>query len=443
MSKPVKWEWLQQEVRGWEQDGLVSHDQARAILARYTPESSGVSWGVILFSCLGAVIVGLGIILLLAYNWDQIPKYAKLGIVMGSVLAAHAVGLRLFARNDRWQSLGEGICLLGTMLFGAGIWLVAQIYHMDEHFPNAFAIWGFGALALSLAMPSLPQAVLASVLLTIWCGSERVAFETVLWPVPLILVACLGSLAYVKRSRLLLAVVIPSVLVSYGFSLPTGGDHGWMLFSALLSLAALCLAASYLVRCYGSFPAASSVLWVYGGAVFMGMLYLLCFPAMAHEFFRWQREAMTAKRLLYAVIPLILTIGAWLTVGRLLLTGKLVKQEGDAGLTLALVPLTVLLAVFNLMVTHHVEGWVVAGPFNLVFIGLTVSMMARGCQQGLLNQTVLGSLLLILLVIARYFDLFESQLIRGLVFVVMGGVLLMEGILYSRAKRQKVQGGAQ
>ena len=41
------------------------------------------------------------------------------------------------------------------MLFGAGIWLVAQVYHIEEHFPDGFLIWGIGALALAWAMPSI------------------------------------------------------------------------------------------------------------------------------------------------------------------------------------------------------------------------------------------------------------------------------------------------
>lgn len=40
------------------------------------------------------------------------------------------------------------------MLFGAGIWLVAQIYHIEEHYPNGFLIWGLGAMALAWALPS-------------------------------------------------------------------------------------------------------------------------------------------------------------------------------------------------------------------------------------------------------------------------------------------------
>jgi uncharacterized membrane protein len=49
---------------------------------------------------------------------------------------------------------------------------------------------------------------------------------------------------------------------------------------------------------------------------------------------------------------------------------------------------------------------------------------------------VLGSLLFTALAIARYFDLFDSLLVRGLVFLVVGGVLFAEGILFMRARRR-------
>ncbi len=39
------------------------------------------------------------------------------------------------------------------MFYGAGIWLVAQIYNIDEHYPNGFLFWALGALAMAWAMP--------------------------------------------------------------------------------------------------------------------------------------------------------------------------------------------------------------------------------------------------------------------------------------------------
>ena len=102
-----------------------------------------------------AVVAGLGVILLFAYNWHAIPKFGKLGLVFGALVAAHAAGLWLFQRADWRKQLGEALSLLGTMLFGAGIWLVAQMYHIDEHYPNGFLLWAAGAVALAWTMPNI------------------------------------------------------------------------------------------------------------------------------------------------------------------------------------------------------------------------------------------------------------------------------------------------
>jgi len=54
-------------------------------------------------------------------------------VVLGSGAWGTAIALTLFRRGGDWRrQLGEVACLLGTMLFGAGIWLVAQIYHIEE-----------------------------------------------------------------------------------------------------------------------------------------------------------------------------------------------------------------------------------------------------------------------------------------------------------------------
>jgi uncharacterized membrane protein len=140
---------------------------------------------------------------------------------------------------------------------------------------------------------------------------------------------------------------------------------------------------------------------------------------------------------LFGLLPLTLALGLWGGLAYLKKAGKIRSEEGDPGWEIYLVPLTVILGVVDLISSQAVDGWIVAGPFNLVYIGMVVAMMARGCAEGLLKPTIIGSVLLVLLVVARYFDLFESQLIRGLVFVAIGAVLLVEGYLYTRARKQK------
>ena len=88
-------------------------------------------------------------ILFFAYNWAAIPKFLKLALVFAALVTSHGAALWVTRRNPANHSLVEGLHILGTMMFGAGIWLIAQIYHIDEHYPNAFLVWGLGALGLA------------------------------------------------------------------------------------------------------------------------------------------------------------------------------------------------------------------------------------------------------------------------------------------------------
>src|SRR5690349_2170032 len=132
-----KTRWLLAEIDRWKADGVVTPEQADQLRARYdqppaaTVAANAVPWGLLVFATAGAIVIGLGVILLLAYNWDDIPKAGKLALVFAAVIAAHAAGIRLLAK-DGWQpKLGEALTALGTMFYGAGIWLVAQIYNID------------------------------------------------------------------------------------------------------------------------------------------------------------------------------------------------------------------------------------------------------------------------------------------------------------------------
>ncbi|MFH0881248.1 MAG: DUF2157 domain-containing protein [Lentisphaerota bacterium] len=432
--------WLQEEVGDWVSGGLISAEQAVALRARYPVAQAQIAWGAILFSSIGAVIAGLGIILLFAFNWQAIPKFGKLALIFGSLILAHAAGIRLYVSNPRLRPLGEALCLLGTMLFGAGIWLVAQIYHIDEHFPNAFLIWGLGAGLMAWALPSIPQAMLSAVLLAVWGGCESVAFDVQMMASPLLIVVGLGSLAYLRKSRLLLAVVLPAFFVSLLFALIHEDQHPWVVFALLLNLAALLIALRHLAGRYGSFSGSAGVLGFYGWSVYLIMLYLMSFPSLCHEFFSWHQDK--GPPIAQIIIPLVITAGAWGLALRQHWLDRTHPAPDRPGLDLYLVPLTVLLAFVDMFGLQGFDtGWVIAGPFNLVFLGLSGSMIMRGCSLGLLRPTVLGSVLFIALVVARYFDLFESLFVRGLVFVAVGVLLFLEGLLYSRQKKNRAGEG--
>ena len=145
--------WLFGEIEKWKSEGVITEEEAASIRGRYPALPPERPWGTILFGSIGAVIIGLGIILVVAYNWEAMHRFVKLAIIFGMLLAAHGTGFYLRRKSDHFV-FGEAFHVLGTMFFGAGIWLTAQIYHIQEHLPTAFLIWGVGALAMAWAVPS-------------------------------------------------------------------------------------------------------------------------------------------------------------------------------------------------------------------------------------------------------------------------------------------------
>ena len=148
MNKHVRW--LHEQLPAWVTQGVISPTQADVIRKSYPEPKATLPWGMVIFSGIGAVVIGLGVILLLAYNWHAMPKFGRLGLIFGALIAMHLWGQWLFQQPDWRRQLGEALSLLGTMLFGAGIWLVAQVYHIDEHYPNGFLLWAGGALAMAV-----------------------------------------------------------------------------------------------------------------------------------------------------------------------------------------------------------------------------------------------------------------------------------------------------
>ena len=134
------------EVAQWQADGLISEEQAGAILDRYglstedglpgelaatdsigSADSTGdlveqgsiVSRAVSIIGVMGALLVGLGIIIYVAANWDVIPVWARVAMLVGLTAAinvprAGCCWPGLSTRASAWPcSWLEGIGLRG------------------------------------------------------------------------------------------------------------------------------------------------------------------------------------------------------------------------------------------------------------------------------------------------------------------------------------------
>ena len=150
--------------------GLITEDQRRAIVAHFELDRESNKLLAIL-SIIGAVLVSAGIILLIASNWDAIPRLVKLVGGLALLGGAHAGGW-FVGRTGRHPRVADALHLIGSVMFLANIALVGQIYHLSSRTPNAILLWLLGIAPLAWILRSKAQHILTLGVLALWLGLE-------------------------------------------------------------------------------------------------------------------------------------------------------------------------------------------------------------------------------------------------------------------------------
>ena len=423
--------WLQGEIAQWVREGLISDEQAARLRARYPiigkAPREPLPWGKVIFSALGVGVFALGVILFFAYNWQGMHRYAKLAVIGIGLLTAHGAAgwLRRGDRHD--PALAESLQLLGTLLFGAGIWLVAQIYHFEVYYPNGFLLWALAALAMAWALPSITQGLLALGLLAIWGGMESLEYGHSHHYASLLIVFTLLPLAWWQRSRTLLAGVLLGLPLAWCMSVWRLQDS-WVLVGLwAMVLAYLALARVAPLR---GFEGAADSLRFHAALIGLPLLYIGSFIGLPAELARWPDLSGLSQ------FALLLPVMSAVVLGLLVLALPSARPEGRnqwlaiAGLWLPLMLLLPLSAGIDMAVLGRTI-------FNLQFLGLALYFIHRGTETLSRRSLSLGCAMLTLLALARFSDLFHSLLLRSLLFLVLGAALFIAGLRYSRQSAQR------
>ena len=128
-------------------------------------------------------LVGLGVLLLIGYNWEQMPAPLKVTAIFGALIGTHAAGFGLRYRLG-WRRLSEVVFFLGCLFYGAAIWLLAQIFHIESSNYDALWWWAIGVLPFALLLDTILLHLLFAGLLALWVGFEVLSLERLIWGVP-------------------------------------------------------------------------------------------------------------------------------------------------------------------------------------------------------------------------------------------------------------------
>jgi uncharacterized membrane protein len=215
---------LLRDLDRWQSNGWLSEDGRAAI----TQEILSGGRGLNLASALGilaSVLFGFAAISFVAAHWDDMPRLARLVLLLTCVWSGYGVAGWLETRGH--SPLSDAAVLFACAMFGASIMLVSQMYHIAGDPADGVLLWWIGTFAAGAALRSNPALALALILVCTWSFLKTSMSNSVHWP--FLIGWGLVSVAFAWQrwwpGLHLSALALGLFIVSLGYLLGSGHSH--------------------------------------------------------------------------------------------------------------------------------------------------------------------------------------------------------------------------
>lgn len=145
-------------IERWQNEGLIGAQTASRLNLDLEKRRSVFSLGSVL-ATLGGLLLGAAVIMLVAANWQEMPRLMRIGVIFVLIWASYLGGAWRQARGDK--VFPAALYVLGAASFGAGIALVGQMYHISGDVHSAALYWTLGVLASAFLLRAQALAALA------------------------------------------------------------------------------------------------------------------------------------------------------------------------------------------------------------------------------------------------------------------------------------------
>ncbi|PIC64540.1 hypothetical protein CSV79_06160 [Sporosarcina sp. P13] len=263
ISKP-QYTFLENEFKFLQQQGKMEHEDAKDILAIYeTKEAANFVRVLLVF---GAILVGIGILSFIAGNWAGLTPFFKFGLIVIGLILFYLAGYKL---EVNYEKTARSMYYIGAAIYGAGIFLIGQSFHLQYTVYTDFLLWGIGILPLAYYLRDQLVAVFASAFLIIYSFSAFSADGVT----PYWLLLLIPALFWMNEKRL--------------------GKKGSLFIMGVL------LATAFIVNLLESFGVDE---WISMLLVFVGGVLLALFP-----FKQYKHESTWIGSILFGITGIMLT----------------------------------------------------------------------------------------------------------------------------------------
>ena len=411
------------EISAWVEQKIISVQQAEAIGRLY-----GVEYGkkqnraYAILTVLGYLFVGLAAIVLIGHNWEDLSRELRMGGLLILTLGTQGIAFKHYCSGRVGSA--TGLFFLGNFFYGASIILIAQIYHLGEHYPDGIFWWAAGSLPFGVLLLS-PWLTLFSLLLALlWFVMEwELGFPPVLFPL------FLSAAAYVlfkgRQSVMLFLVSVFSMLLWLEYFLFPGRVFD-------LHAEHFAFAAAFFIFAYAAsarmYQTDSTKAKDYSVLLSLWTLRFALIIMLVLSFEDPWKELITAnwnyKERLWSLITLLIGASLWL--------GWKSKKLP------ILVPFTAffLVSFFAVLGTNSADAIYFKVVYNIALITMGIGLILRGFKSGVSHYFYLGIAVILLTAFIRYIDLIGDYIGGAALFMAFAVLLLVSARFWKKYENQ-------
>ncbi|MCG6947651.1 MAG: DUF2157 domain-containing protein [Acidobacteria bacterium] len=428
--------WLLRELPKLEAGGVVDAAAAERLRAHYTDTSeTGRQLMVAIFAVFGAVLIGGGVILLLAHNWESFGRGTRAAIALSPLVATQVlVGWMIVKRfgSTAWR---EGSATLLALTVAEAIALVDQTYHTGGDLASFLWRWALLLAPLPWLLDSTAVAVIFLAALTCWAGAAKAEGSQILviWPlaaavVPHLIQVLRSDRRGLRAANLQWAIAL-FVCVAAGLGLEHRVPGLWILIYVGLFALLITLGTAFRRDEESLWRRPFEVVGVAGSVI----LWTILSFEEPWKNIGWQ-HIITAEQLneIASWVDVLLAVG--LPTAAMVAIAFIIDRQRDRLVLLWVISVPLVAVVWPVTAATDID-WLGALAFNLLLFVVGVATLSEGVRGQNLAVVNLGMAVVALLIIVRFFDSDLGFIFKGLAFIFVGIGFLVANMLLSRRNR--------
>ena len=420
-------QWLLKELPELKKTQIIDHENAEALKNYYLPKlTPGMSFQkvmLIFFSILSAALIGGGVILIVAHNWDELPKTFRVVMAFLPLLAGlYCGGYTLLKNKDtRWKETSAILIASGC---ATAIAIISQIYHLGGTLHDFMFTWMLLIFILIYIFDSASVVFIYLYAFSTYNG-WRWDIEHNIYYIIMFALLVLPYLIYnfkrfsdCGKTALFSWLIMTFALINFPMVFYRCSEYELCIAWSIL------LASFYLIGMDLRERGIGAWANPYLLTGFIGMLIFIAIGSFPDTFWSSWYSRFEHKNNTYLLLFFIMAL---LTVYDVIVIIR--RKIPPVFVVVVILPLLVVLSAW-------LDKYTMAYLFSGYMFVLGATLLVSGYKKRELFKLNLGMLIISLLIILRFLDSHLNILGRGLVFIAVGVAFLLANVFIGKKFKQ-------